>query len=78
MLRLADFSIADTFESGKDAEMDPGFKEKGSLGFGSENFTGAGPSTGTRPLTAASYICYRYFNQHQFNSKQNDGITSCT
>lgn len=56
-LRLDDFSMADAFEFEKEAAIDLGFKEKGSLGFGNGNFTGAGPSTGTRPLTAASYIC---------------------
>lgn len=75
-LILDDFSTTDAFESRKDAERDPGFKEKGSLGVGSGNFTGAGLSTGTGPLTAASYIYYIYFNQYQFKEKWESGITS--
>ncbi|KAK8972337.1 hypothetical protein V6N11_028216 [Hibiscus sabdariffa] len=47
--------MADPFEFGKGAAMD-----HGSLGFGNENFTGATArlSTGTRLLTATSYISY--------------------
>jgi len=56
-LRLSDFSIPDASFSENSSEIEPGFKEKGSWGSGRGNFTGIGPSTLTRPLTAASYIC---------------------
>jgi hypothetical protein len=60
--RLDDFSTSHALDSGYCREIDPGFNENGSLGFGSGNFTGSGPSTGARPLIAASYICHRYIN----------------
>ena len=58
-LRLDDFSMSDALDLGNCTEIDPGFRENGSSGFGSGNFTGSGPSTETRPLTAASYIYNR-------------------
>jgi hypothetical protein len=59
-LRLNDFSTSHALDSGRCSEIDPGFNENGSRGFGSGNFAGSGPSTETRPLIAASYTCDRY------------------
>lgn len=53
-LRLEDISTPDVLDSGTCAEIDPGFNENGSCGFGRGNFTGRGPLTGVRPLIAAS------------------------
>jgi len=53
-LILDDLPTSVAFDLGVNAEMEPGFKENGSRGSGSGNFTGKGLLTGDSPLTAAS------------------------
>lgn len=54
--RFSDRFTSDVLELLRKEASDPGFKEKGSSGFGRGNFTGSGDAAGEIPRIAASYI----------------------